>query len=495
MLVVAAGLQTAVLPPLQAATPETRITDSGIKAAFLRELVLQKGGSRNEVEVSTRQGIVTLSGSVDDLLAKDRLVKLAESIRGVLGVIDLTTVTPVSRSDEDLRKDIQTALRQDPATESYSVNVSVQSAVVTLTGSVGYYPEKQLATRLAHGVKGVKEVRNQVSIDYLGKRTDPAIAADVNARLRWDIWVSGGRINSTVTDGKVTLSGTIGSAIGRSRAFDDVWVNGVISVDDSGLKIDPSARHEVSRELKSAARSNSVVKHAILAAFRLDPRVAIFSPDVNVEDGVVVLDGTVGNLKARSAAEQDAKNIVSVSRVVNLLTVRLTAWPSDADMQNQLKAAVLRDSLLARSAIDVAVIHRVAYLSGAVDSFYQKSEARDVASRIKGMVEVRNHLRVEPDFAAGINQWPNYFSEDEPLATSSATMEPESHLSDAQVKKDIENSLFWSPFVDRDAIKVTVDGSVATLTGSVGTWIGYEEADQDAHKGGAAAVCNRLEVK
>jgi hypothetical protein len=36
---------------------------------------------------------------------------------------------------------------------------------------------------------------------------------------------------------------------------------------------------------------------------------------------------------------------------------------------------------------------------------------------------------------------------------------------------------------------------VATLTGSVGTWIGYEEADQDAHKGGAAAVCNRLEVK
>ena len=74
-------------------------------------------------------------------------------------------------------------------------------------------------------------------------------------------------------------------------------------------------------------------------------------------------------------------------------------------------------------------------------------------------------------------------------------MEPESHLSDAQVKKDIENSLFWSPFVDRDAIKVTVDGGVATLTGSVGTWIGYEEADQDAHKGGAAAVCNRLEVK
>ena len=54
---------------------------------------------------------------------------------------------------------------------------------------------------------------------------------------------------------------------------------------------------------------------------------------------------------------------------------------------------------------------------------------------------------------------------------------------------------FWSPFVDRDDIEVTVHGGVATLTGTVGTWIGYGEADKDARKSGAGDVINRIEVK
>ena len=204
----------------------------------------------NDVDVSTSQGIVTLSGSVDNLLAKERAVKIAESIRGVRGVIDRITVTPVSRPDEDIRKDILAALQQDPATESYQVAVSVQDAVATLTGSVGSYAEKQLAARIAKGVKGVKEVRNDVTINYLAKRTDPEIAADVKARLQWDIWINGGLINPVVKDGKVTLTGTIGSAISKSRAFDDAWVNGVTSVDDSGLKIEPQARNGARRKFE-----------------------------------------------------------------------------------------------------------------------------------------------------------------------------------------------------------------------------------------------------
>jgi osmotically-inducible protein OsmY len=56
-------------------------------------------------------------------------------------------------------------------------------------------------------------------------------------------------------------------------------------------------------------------------------------------------------------------------------------------------------------------------------------------------------------------------------------------------------SFFWSPFVRSKDIKVVVDGAVATLTGTVGTWIGWNEADKDARKGGATAVLNRVKVK
>jgi len=516
-LLIAAGIQTLVLPSLQAATTEKEITDSGITTAVEGGLKLDKGVFPNDVDVSTSQGIVTLSGSVNNLLAKERAVMAAKSIRGVREVIDKIAVTPVSRSDEDIRKDIQTALQQDPATESYQTTVSVQDAVATLTGSVGSYAEKQLATRIAKGVKGTKEVRNDVTINYMAKRTDSEIAADVKARLQWDIWINGALINPVVKGGKVTLTGTIGSAISKSRAYDDAWVNGVTSLDDSGLKIEPQAHNGAQQKIKSTISSDSEIKQAVQAALRLDARVSVFSPDVTVEDGVVTLGGSADNLKAKTAAAQDARNVVGVSLVENHLKVRPTGGPADAAaMEKQLKAALLWNPFLDSSTIDVAVINRIAYLSGAVDSSFQKAEAQDVASRIKGVVDVRNRLKVEPEYYSlsdydydyyngyyypyydygyyddyGYYGWPYY---NQPPYSVSEMSGPQPYLSDEQIKKNIENRFFWSPFVDRDDIKVTVNGGVATLTGTVGTWIGWGEAEKDAHKGGATFVLNRVTV-
>jgi hypothetical protein len=45
-----------------------------------------------------------------------------------------------------------------------------------------------------------------------------------------------------VRDGRVTLTGVVGSAIAKSRASDDAWVNGVLAVDDSGMKVEPCFR-------------------------------------------------------------------------------------------------------------------------------------------------------------------------------------------------------------------------------------------------------------
>jgi len=67
------------------------------------------------------------------------------------------------------------------------------------------------------------------------------------------------------------------------------------------------AHNDARRRLKYATRSDSDIKQAVQAAFRLDPRVAAFSLDVNVGGGVVVLSGNVGNLKAKTSAEQDVE--------------------------------------------------------------------------------------------------------------------------------------------------------------------------------------------
>jgi osmotically-inducible protein OsmY len=509
-LLIAAGIQTMVLPSLQAASTKKAITDSGITTTVEDELVLEKGVFPNDVNVSTSQGITTLSGSVDNLLAKERVVKIAESIRGVRGVIDQTIVTQLSRPDEDIRKDIQAALLQDPATESYPVTVTVQDAVATLSGSVGSYAESQLTTRIAEGVKGIKEVRNEVTINFTAKSTDPEIAAAVKSRLEWDLWINGGLIKPVVKDGKVTLTGTIGSAISKSRAFDDAWVNGVTSVDDTNLIIEPWAHNGARRQLKYASKSDGEVQRAVQAALHLDPRVSAFSPEVTVEDGVVILGGEVGNLKAKSAAEQDAKNTVSVWQVDNHLKVRSKESIVAADMEKQLKSALSWDPWLDSSTIDVAVINHIAYLSGGVESSFQKAEAQDVASRTKGVLEIRNHLKIQPDYAIsdydyysdydygyygdyGYSGWP-YADYNESPYNVSEMSGPQPYKSDAKIKKSIEDRFFWSPFVDRNDIKVTVNGGVATLTGTVGTWIGWGEAEKDSHKGGASFVRDRVTV-
>jgi osmotically-inducible protein OsmY len=161
-------------------------------------------------------------------------------------------------------------------------------------------------------------------------------------------------------------------------------------------------------------------------------------------------------------------------------------------MQKQLKAALSWDPLLDGPAIDVAVLNRAAYLSGAVDSSLQKTEAHDAASRIKGVVLVRNHLKVEPGFSICYYDWPFYRLS--PYYVSE-TSEPQAYQSDEQIKKNIENAFFWSPFVHSDDITVSVDGGVATLTGTVGSWIAYGEADKDAHESGATVVRDHLNVK
>jgi len=67
--------------------------------------------------------------------------------------------------------------------------------------------------------------------------------------------------------------------------------------------------------------------------------------------------------------------------------------------------------------------------------------------------------------------------------------------SDAEIKEQINDELFWSPFVDADQVHVTVDQRKATLTGTVDSWAESNNAQENAYEGGAVYVDNDLIVK
>ncbi|HEY0764611.1 MAG TPA: BON domain-containing protein [Pyrinomonadaceae bacterium] len=115
------------------------------------------------------------------------------------------------RSDGDLKQRILTELKWDSRVKWASINVQVLDGVVTLTGSVSSYAQKIAAQDAAHRVAGVLDVANDIEVKPVDHfvRSDTEIAAAVRNTLEWDALVPNELIQSSVSDGLVTLEGEV----------------------------------------------------------------------------------------------------------------------------------------------------------------------------------------------------------------------------------------------------------------------------------------------
>ena len=115
------------------------------------------------------------------------------------------------RSDGDLKQRILNEMKWDSRVKWASVNVQVVDGVVTLTGPVSSYAQKIAAQDAAHRVAGVLDVANDIEVKPLDRflRTDTEIAAAVRNALEWDALVPNELIQSSVSDGWVTLEGEV----------------------------------------------------------------------------------------------------------------------------------------------------------------------------------------------------------------------------------------------------------------------------------------------
>ena len=481
--------------PVVQAKPD--LNDRTITDAVEDELLMDKAVPSHRISVATADGVVTLFGATDNILAKERAARIAMVVKGVRAVVNKIEVDPpILRTDQEIRGDVQDALLTDPATDSYEVGVTVDQNVVTLTGTVDSYQEKQLCEKVAKGVRGVTGINNKIVVAYPKQRSDAEIKAEVEKTLEWDAFVDDALIDVDVKDGKVTLSGIVGSAAEKRRAHMDACVYGSLSVDESKLQVQKWARYEHLKGEKYAQKSAKEIEAAVKDALILDPRVYLFNitPEVADDGTTVILRGTVDNLKAKRAASQDARNTVGVRNVKNRIKVQPADELSDSKIEEKISEAIMRDPYLESDEISVDVINGVARLYGFVNSFFEKSQADDVASKVKGVIVVDNNLVVQKYSTPYL--YKPYVDDEYVLDFDWYRHRPRYPLkSDWKIKQDIESELFWSPFVDADQVNVTVENGEATLTGSVDSWSEYGAAQDNAYEGGAVFVDNDLAVK
>lgn len=444
----------------------------------------------------TSNGIVTLAGTADHLIAKERAVKIAQTLRGVRGVVNTIKLDIPSVPDAELQKNVQSALRYDAATDCYEIQPAAKDGAVTLIGTVQSYYEKQLAEFVVKSVKGVRELTDNITVQTKDDRPDAEILTEVKRIIGNDVWLDPNFISTAVKDGVVTLTGAVGSSAQHERASIVAWTAGVKSVNVEGLQIEPWARSNGQRSATVALRDDTLIQQAVRDSFVSDPRLYAFNPSVTVDQAVVTLTGVVDNLKALRAAGQDAKNTTGVWRVKNLLKVRPAKLLADDIVSQSVTAALLLNPIVASYEMVANSRRGVVTLTGTVDTFFEKAEAEDIASRANGVLGVTNHLAVNSPAVAHYDtgfhpHWgyqPFYLNR---LPYGSTWP----YVGDREVKYDIQDEFYWSPWVERDDITVRVENGIVTLTGKASSWFAYHKATEIAYQAGANQVFNNITVE
>jgi len=467
-------------------------SDEDVRQAVVDELYRGPHVRAGAIIVECNKGIVELVGAVDSLLAKDRAVALTKRVRGVRAVSDRLRVEPPARTDAQIEKGVKDALSFDPAADAYQVKVTATQGRVHLVGEVESWQERRLAERLARGVRGVKSVENDITVNALKPRADSEIAKDVQSRLRWNTFVNDGLINVKVQDGKVELSGSVGSDAEKTEAFLSAWVNGAREVDISKLATEPWERNEDLRKKKYAYKSDQEITSAIKQALSYDPRVKALNVGVQVAAGVVTLLGTVNSIKAKLAAESVARHTVGTLGVANQLRVEPGKPIADKVLMSRIQAAFESNPVLDASAIETKVAKGKVTLTGKVPTPFERVEAADVANGLEGVTSVSNQLQVTapelgfvwlPDvfpYGPYIEEW--YYVAKKPAQ------------SDAATERNVRRELQWSPYVDANDVQVRVHDGKAILRGTVDSTRQRQAAAECALEGGAIAVDNQLQV-
>jgi osmotically-inducible protein OsmY len=211
----------------------------------------------------------------------------------------------IKKTDTQIHHDVLEELKWDPRVEETEVGVQVDNGVVTLTGTVTSWAKRMAAQEAARRVIGVLDVANDIKIKAPGglTRTDTEIAQAVRRALEWDVFVPEEKISSTVSDGWVTLDGTVemwSQRYDAERAVENLTgVKGVVN------RITVKPPKPVTGDVRKAIEQ-ALERRAEREAKRIT---------VDVHDGVVTLIGTVHSWAERQSVVGAARFTAGVRDV------------------------------------------------------------------------------------------------------------------------------------------------------------------------------------
>jgi osmotically-inducible protein OsmY len=216
---------------------------------------------------------------------------------------------------------------------------------------------------------------------------------------------------------------------------------------------------------------DALIKTQVENQLRWDTRVDASELNVDVNEGLVALRGSVESY-AQSVAACDAANAIGGVRGVNSYLRVGVGPPSEAVSDDRIRQdaehLLSHNTLVHDSAIRVSVADGVVRLEGSLNQHWKLAYAEELVSPLIGVADVENHL----------------------------TVVPAESLADARIAEDIESALQRTFGVSEKDVTVSVEKGQVVLGGMANDWQERRTAERTASRTvGVVNVDNRILVR
>lgn len=215
-------------------------TDLEIQADVMNELKWQPFLTASNIGVAVKNGVVTLSGTVDNYSQKKLAEDAAKKVLGVRAIAEdiQIGVTPFEKkTDAEIAQSVVTAIEWHSAVPENKVKAKVEDGIVTLEGEVNWQYQRESAKKAVSNLVGVRNVVNLVTVKPNVVAND--VQAKITAALHRAATVDAEKIRVEVDGNKVALRGVVRSYAEKEDAENAAWCAPGVSQVQSFLTVEP----------------------------------------------------------------------------------------------------------------------------------------------------------------------------------------------------------------------------------------------------------------